>query len=90
MVDTRQTVCYQATGTIACPSQADLYYGQDAQHQGPQPAYRDNEDGTITDTWPPSVASIPIPGPLTEVDTVESDRFIGFLDSVMPASATRC
>jgi hypothetical protein len=49
VVDTRQTVCYQATGTIACPSQADLYYGQDAQHQGPQPAYRDNEDGTITD-----------------------------------------
>jgi hypothetical protein len=49
VVDTRQTVCYQATGTIACPSQADPYYGQDAQHQGPQPAYRDNGDGTITD-----------------------------------------
>jgi len=48
--DTGQTQCYDDVGNvITCPSPGEPFYGQDAQYAGPQPAYRDNGNGTITD-----------------------------------------
>ena len=49
IVDTGQTGCYSNTGEIPCPEQGQSFFGQDAQYQGDQPAYRDNGDGTLTD-----------------------------------------
>ena len=49
VVDTDQTRCYDNTQEIAAPAEGQPFYGQDAQHDGPQPAYRDNGDGTVTD-----------------------------------------
>jgi hypothetical protein len=48
--DTGQTTCYDVAGNeITCPSSGEALYGQDANYTGPQPAYRDNGDGTVTD-----------------------------------------
>jgi len=48
--DTGITKCYDGAGNvITCPSPGEPFYGQDAQYAGPQPAYRDNGDGTVTD-----------------------------------------
>lgn len=47
--DTMQSVCYDATNEIVCPATGEAFYGQDAQHQGPQQSYSDNGDGTVTD-----------------------------------------
>jgi hypothetical protein len=47
--DTGQTKCYDNTQEIPCPQPGELSYGQDGNYQGPQPAYRDNGDGTVTD-----------------------------------------
>ena len=49
IVDTDQEKCYNNSREISCPQQGDAFYGQDAQYQGNQPAYKDNGDGTITD-----------------------------------------
>lgn len=50
VVDTAQTDCYDDYGNvITTPLNYDLYYGQDAQHQGALPSYQDNADGTVTD-----------------------------------------
>ena len=49
VVDTGQSLCYDTTQEIACPRPGEQFYGQDAHYHGPQPAYRDNEDGTISD-----------------------------------------
>ena len=49
VVDTGQSTCYGNRGPIACPKPTEAFYGQDAQYDGPQMAYRDNGDGTITD-----------------------------------------
>ncbi len=50
VVDTGQSACYDAAGwEITCPDPAQPYYGQDAQHDGNQPAYVDNGDGTVSD-----------------------------------------
>lgn len=49
IVDTNQSRCYDDTGAIACPAPGRPFFGQDAQVQGRQPAYRDNGDGTVTD-----------------------------------------
>jgi hypothetical protein len=56
IVDTGQTQCYDNTRAITAPRPGQPFYGQDAQHAGCQPAYRDNGDGTISDlhtglTW---------------------------------------
>ncbi|MGC3990660.1 MAG: DUF1566 domain-containing protein [Chthoniobacteraceae bacterium] len=56
IVGTGQTQCYDADHAIPAPQPGQTYYGQDAQHPGNAPAYRDNGDGTITDlvsglTW---------------------------------------
>ena len=47
--DTGQTKCYDNAKEIPCPQPGEAFYGQDANYQGAQPAYRDNGDGTVTD-----------------------------------------
>lgn len=49
VVDTGQTLCYNATAAISPPAAGLPFFGQDAQIQGRQPAYHDNGDGTISD-----------------------------------------
>lgn len=49
IVDTGQQQCYSNTGPIAAPAAGQAFHGQDAQHQGNQPQYVDNGDGTISD-----------------------------------------
>ncbi len=56
VIDTGQTVCYDDVNEIFFPEAGEPFFGQDAQHDGVQPAYVDNGDGTITDlntglTW---------------------------------------
>lgn len=48
-VDTGQTNCYNDSAIIAAPAPGQPFYGQDGQVQGPQPAYTNPGDGTITD-----------------------------------------
>lgn len=48
--DTGQTQCYGVSGNvITCPSEGEPLYGQDANYQGVEPSYTDNENGTVTD-----------------------------------------
>jgi hypothetical protein len=49
IVDTGQTATYNASTEIAAPAAGAAFFGQDAQHQGLAPSYRDNGDGTISD-----------------------------------------
>ena len=49
VVDTGQTTCYDNRSETAAPSPGQPFAGQDAQHQGVQPAYQDHGDGTVTD-----------------------------------------
>ncbi len=49
IVGTGQTKCYDNFGEISAPQPGRPFYGQDAQFPGPQPSYRDNGDGTVTD-----------------------------------------
>lgn len=56
VVGTNQRQCYDDRGTIPCPAPGQAFSGQDAQHPGRAPQYRDNGDGTVTDmttglTW---------------------------------------
>lgn len=56
VVGTGQTACYNNYTTIAPPKSDQPFYGQDAQHPGNAPSYRDNGDGTVSDlvtglTW---------------------------------------
>ena len=47
--DTGITKCYDDKVEITCPAKGKTYYGQDAQYHGPVMAYRDNNDGTVSD-----------------------------------------
>ncbi len=49
IVDTGQVRCYSHRAEIAYPQAGKTYFGQDAQYNGLQPAYRNNGDGTVTD-----------------------------------------
>ena len=49
IVDTGQVRCYSDRMEIKYPQTGDAFFGQDAQYNGNQPAYRDNGDGTVTD-----------------------------------------
>jgi len=49
IVDTGQERCYDNAREITYPRSREPFFGQDAQYQGNQPAYRDNGDGTISD-----------------------------------------
>lgn len=57
IVGTGQDRCFGEDGAaIACPPVGAALAGQDAQHSGHEPSYRDNGDGTVTDrvtglTW---------------------------------------
>jgi len=49
IVDTGQLQCYDDQAEIACPSEGELFFGQDAQYRGNPASYTDNSDGTVTD-----------------------------------------
>ena len=49
IVDTGQIDCYDGSASIACPTEDEDYFGQDAQYAGNAPNYTDNGDGTVTD-----------------------------------------
>ena len=49
IVDTGQIRCYNNDTEIQYPEKDEIFFGQDAQYQGNQPAYKDNGDGTVTD-----------------------------------------
>ena len=49
IVDTGQVRCYDDSTEIMYPKAGLSYFGQDAQYNGNQPAYKDNGDGTVTD-----------------------------------------
>jgi hypothetical protein len=49
IVDTDVSNHYNNTSVISAPSHGQAFYGQDATHNGNQPSYTDNGDGTITD-----------------------------------------
>lgn len=49
VVDTGQRACFDDGDEIPSPGKGQPYFGQDAQYGGPQPSYRDNGDGTVTD-----------------------------------------
>jgi hypothetical protein len=49
VVDTGQTRCYDDSRKIAPPAPGRPFHGQDAQHTGVQPSYRDDRDGTVSD-----------------------------------------
>jgi len=49
IIDTGQIDYYGTISKIDPPQSGEAFYGQDAQHEGTQPSYRDNGDGTITD-----------------------------------------
>jgi len=49
IVDTGQSSSYNNSGEISFPDADEPFYGQDAQFSTAQPAYIDNEDGTVTD-----------------------------------------
>ncbi len=49
IVDTGQADCYDNLGVMTCAQLGEPFQGQDAQYQCAQPAYLDNEDGTVTD-----------------------------------------
>jgi hypothetical protein len=56
VVGTGQGRCYDNSHPIAAPQPGQPFYGQNAQHPGRPPAYRDNGDGTVSDlvtglTW---------------------------------------
>ena len=50
IVDSSQVYCYEDGGSITCPTEDEVFFGQDAQYSGNEPAYIDNGDGTVTDT----------------------------------------
>jgi hypothetical protein len=47
--DTNQRRCYDTQGVIPFPAPNTPFAGQDAQHVTTVPAFRDNQDGTVTD-----------------------------------------
>jgi len=49
IVDTGQNTCFDNSTTVTAPDPDQAFYGQDAQYNGNQPKYQDNDDGTITD-----------------------------------------
>ncbi len=50
MTDTGQTKCYSNSGAMTCPTQGRRFFGQDANYTSSPMAYRDNGDGTVTDS----------------------------------------
>ena len=75
--DTGQQTCYNNKGEeIVCPEPGEPFYGQDAQYKGPEPAYQDNGDGTVTDLntgliWQKSSADVDEDGEITLRDCLD-------------------
>jgi len=91
IVDTGQTLCYDARATISCPAQGQAFAGQDAQYDGLQPAYRDNGDGTVSDLntglmWQQGFADskLTYSEALDYVDSMNAQRFAGYSDWRLP------
>jgi hypothetical protein len=49
IVDTGQVRCYNNHTAIESPKTGAAFFGQDAQYNGNQPAYKNNGDGTVSD-----------------------------------------
>ena len=49
IVGTGQSKCYDNTSEIDPPEPGQPFYGQDAQHPGLSPKYKDNGNGTVSD-----------------------------------------
>jgi hypothetical protein len=49
IVDTGQKQCYDQNKAIPTPNPGEAFSGQDAQHQGLEPKYRNNGDETVSD-----------------------------------------
>ncbi|KAA3645548.1 MAG: DUF1566 domain-containing protein [Chloroflexi bacterium] len=49
IVDSGQIYCYDDGASVACPTEGEGFFGQDAQYSGNQPSYVDNGDGTVAD-----------------------------------------
>lgn len=49
IVDTEQNKIFNNSLEISAPQEGEAFYGQDAQYEGNQPSYINNDDGTITD-----------------------------------------
>lgn len=47
--DTDQSLCFDSIQVVSPPSSGEAFYGQDAQHEGAQTSYQNNDDGTVTD-----------------------------------------
>jgi hypothetical protein len=91
VVDTGQRACYGDHGETSCPRSGEALFGQDAQHEGLQPAYRDNGDGTVTDLntglmWQQGFAEdkLTYDEALSYVSTMNSQRLAGYNDWRLP------
>lgn len=87
-VDTGQTNCYNDTALIAAPAPGQPFYGQDGEVTGPQPAYTNNGDGTVTDLrsglmWVQSRGSQQVAW-ATAVSNAATCRVGGYSDWRMP------
>ncbi|MFA9390976.1 MAG: DUF1566 domain-containing protein [Prolixibacteraceae bacterium] len=49
IVGTGQSNSYNNSGIIALPTEGQSFYGQNSNHPGNTPIYKDNGDGTVTD-----------------------------------------
>ena len=49
IIDTEQILCYDDFDEITPPDAGEPVYGQDAQNDGIQPLYQDNNDGSVLD-----------------------------------------
>lgn len=92
--DTGQHTCYDADGNVIdCPDPGELFYGQDAQYQGPEPAYQDNDDGTVTDLntelmWMQATADTDNDGHIDSSDELEWQPACDYCDALVYAGYT--
>ena len=100
VVDTGQTLCYDATKSVTCPGPGEPFHGQDAQFPAIQPGYASSADGkTVQDTvtgltWmrgpntnglaPVRADKLTYSGAQAWVGTVNAARYGGFSDWRLP------
>ncbi len=90
--DTGQTTCYDMGGTvITCPATGTPLSGQDAQYNGPPPAYTDNSDGTVTDgntglVWQQNTADTDGSMSITSGDEITWQAAVDYCDTLSFAS----
>ncbi|NJN66549.1 MAG: DUF1566 domain-containing protein [Chloroflexaceae bacterium] len=92
LVDTGQTSCYNDLTAIQCPTEGDLFSGQDAQFTGNQPSYTDHGNGTVTDNvtglmWQQS-ADTDGDGDIDAADKLTYDEATGYCDNLSLAGYT--